>query len=121
MKRTPRESSFAVKVWARLDEIPNAWFVTIQQKSIRGVPDIIGCINGYFVALELKRTKSEAQKNSGRIVLQRHIVNKIIESGGAAYFVHPENLNDVINYLMALSNSDEPQPLQLGPVQKKEQ
>lgn len=106
-KREPRESAFAKQVWKRLDEIPNSWFTTVQQKSLRGLPDIIGCVNCTFVGLELKRNKAEMNKKSGRIMLQKYVMGKIIEAGGAGFFVNPDNLELVVVELMEISRSDQ--------------
>lgn len=106
-KKLPRESAFAKRVWKELDKIPNSYFSTIQQKAIRGLPDVIGCINGRFVALELKRSKAEASKKSGRIVLQKYIMEKITGSGGTGYFVEPLTLDIVIAKLMEISRNDQ--------------
>lgn len=106
-KKQPRESAFAKRVWKELDKIPNSWFTTIQQKSLRGLPDIIGCVNGTFVGLELKRNKAEMNKKSGRIMLQKYVIGKIIEAGGAGYFVDPDTLPIVMKCLMEISRSDQ--------------
>lgn len=105
IKKQPRESAFAKRVWKELDKIPNSFFTTIQQKTIRGLPDVIGCINGRFVALELKRSKAEANKKSGRIMLQKYVIGKIIESGGSGFFVNPDNLELVLAELMEISRN----------------
>lgn len=107
IKKLPRESTFAKRVWKRLEEIPSSYFVTIQQKSIRGVPDLIGCVSGRFVALELKRSLAEARKNSGRILLQKYVMNNISSVDGFCSFVYPENLDEVIKKLMEISRSDQ--------------
>jgi len=36
-------------------QFPTAYFRKISDKSISHIPDIIGCINGRFVGIELKR------------------------------------------------------------------
>jgi len=100
---TPKESQFAKKVWAELDKIPCSYFFTTQQKSIRGTPDVIGCVNGKFVALELKRSGSAARLKTGHIVLQRHTLGKISKAGGIGCFVYPENLEEVISLIWSLA------------------
>lgn len=66
--------------------------------AIRGLPDIIGCVNGLFVAMELKNSKSK--KDKSREALQEYTCNKIVDSGGIAYFrVTPDNFNDVLEDL----------------------
>lgn len=62
-----------------------------EAKSLRGYPDILGCVNGRFIALECKRSQSESLHNTGRICLQKKILRDIQRSGGFASFIYPEN------------------------------
>jgi hypothetical protein len=43
------------RVLADLRQLPKTYARKIQQVSRRGIPDILACVNGNFVALELKR------------------------------------------------------------------
>lgn len=64
----------------------------------KGVPDILLCINGKFVACELKVGKgglSPAQK----------IRKKQIERAGGLHFV-PRSLNQFIEIIMGVKNND---------------
>jgi len=97
----PREHAFQKRVKKELRSIPNCWHFTKEALSIRGLPDIIGIINGRFFAWELKRSKEEASKNTGRIVMQRHILSKIRLVGGIARIVHPDNLQECLEELKA--------------------
>lgn len=60
------------------------------------------CINGTFVALEVKRSEEEAQETTGRIALQRKNIADIRKAGGYATFVYPENEKFVIEELLEL-------------------
>lgn len=75
-----------------------------EAKSIRGIPDIIGCTNGTFFALEVKKNEAESLHTTGRIVLQKHNMDKIRRAGGYASFVYPENVDNVIAELIALGD-----------------
>lgn len=66
----------------------------------------MGCRNGKFFGLEVKRSKAEAVKKTGRTVLQRHVLQKIRASGGFAEFIYPENQDVVIENLIRWSNED---------------
>lgn len=68
------------------------WFFKKEAKGLRGLPDIIICYKGRFICWELKRSEKEAMKLTGRIVLQRHMLEKAIKAGAIAEFVYPENL-----------------------------
>jgi Holliday junction resolvase len=61
-----------------------------------GVPDIIGCYNGKFFAIECK-----AGKNQPTDLQERHM-KKIRDSGGVAIVVNEENLNTVQELLEQL-------------------
>jgi len=85
-----------------LADLPNTWSVKTQERSIRGIPDLLCCVNGHFVALELKRSVKEQMKGT----LQAHILNKIHESGGFASFVFPENWEWVQIQLLRISKGE---------------
>jgi len=80
------ETKFKIKVMADLKKLPRTWFVKTQQVAIRGTPDILACLGGAFVALELKRDEHERADP-----LQAHNLDMIEFAGGHAYVVHPAN------------------------------
>lgn len=53
-----------------------------------GIPDLLCCINGYFVAIEVKA------QNGHPSDLQIYHCNKIRDSGGFAYIVYPSGWDD---------------------------
>lgn len=89
------ETKFKEKILARLKELPNTWVVKIQQVVIRGTPDILLCIKGHFVAIELKTDTGELDE------LQIYNLHKIEEAGGSSFVMTPENCFAV---LMELKN-----------------
>ena len=96
------ETIFRAKVRAKLDLIPNAWFESIQQKAIQGTPDLLGCINGRFVALELK--SHAAAKVSA---LQELKLQKIASAGGVGFVVDPSNWEETYNVLKHLGDESD--------------
>jgi Holliday junction resolvase len=62
-----------------------------------GVPDIVGCYQGAFFAIECK-----AGKNTTTALQDRELTN-IRQSGGAAVVVNEGNMNEVQQWLTALS------------------
>lgn len=52
-----------------------------------GVPDLLCCINGRFVAVELKVNTNKPSK------LQEYHINKIIASGGIGLVLYPEGFS----------------------------
>lgn len=65
--------------------------------SENGTPDILACVNGYFLAIEVKATNGKPSE------LQLAKVDEIRKAGGFAYVVYPsgwERLRDIINGLL---------------------
>lgn len=89
------EAQFQKKVKKLLGKREKLYYFVKEARSIRGIPDIIGVYNGRFFAMELKKSRSEANKKTGRIVLQRYTLRLIDKAGGLGYIVHPENLEEV--------------------------
>ncbi len=78
-----RESLFKDRVRKALQLIPNIYFLKTQERGRRGVPDIIGCGNKFFFALELKTDDGELDK------LQINRIEKIRQAGGFAIQTDP--------------------------------
>lgn len=93
---TLSERKFRDKVQPKLDKIPNSWWESISQKSIKGTPDVIGVINGTFVALEFKAEDGIVAP------MQQYKINKIIRAGGAACVVRPSTWDDIYEKLLKL-------------------
>lgn len=93
------ETVFKERIQPRLKALPNSWWEKIQQVVIRGTPDIIGCVSGVFVALELKMSEKAPIEP-----LQIHKLRKIEKAGGMAFIVYPENWEDVYMQLEILAN-----------------
>lgn len=93
-----RESIFKEKVLADLKLIPACWATKIQQQSIRGTPDILVCLAGLFVALELK-------VSGGRLdPLQEYVLTQISEHAwGRSYVVTPATWDSVREALSDLA------------------
>jgi hypothetical protein len=66
-----------------------ARFFIKEALAIRGIPDIIGCINGKHFELEVKARKEEVAR--GRLALQVHNLTDAINHGGFGMVVYPEN------------------------------
>jgi penicillin-binding protein-related factor A (putative recombinase) len=91
------ETIFKERVLPKLRKLPNSWFEKIQQVSLSGTPDIIGCLNGRFIAIELKKDAISRIEP-----LQVHKLNKIEKSGGIALVVYPENWEESYEFLKSL-------------------
>lgn len=79
------ETVFRKKVVAFLRTLPNTTIYSIQSIAIRGIPDILACIAGRFVAIEIK---SDHGKPSA---LQSLNLARINECGGVAILLYPNN------------------------------
>ena len=100
--KAPREALVKKKLLVRLRKIPKSFWYSHQAGSIRGVADIIGCVNGIFVALEVKRSLIEYNKKSPRSALQEKFLADIRKSGGFGSFIYPENEEEVLFELQNL-------------------
>ena len=92
------ETLFKNKVRKALKSLPACWFTKIQQVTINGTPDILACINGIFVALELKASYSDRETE-----LQKYNLKKIGESGGYGIVAHPDNWDTIYKFLSVLA------------------
>lgn len=78
-----------------LEKNYNAYVVKVQVASKSGVPDLLCCVNGKFVAFEVKRPNSKTQVTK----LQEYNLRKIRESKGHALVVWSTQM--VSDYLKA--------------------
>ena len=65
--------------------------------STNGTPDILACVNGYFLAIEVKAQEGKPSE------LQLVKINDIRKAGGFAYVAYPsgwEKLKDIIDGLL---------------------
>lgn len=96
-----KETAFKEKIKPLIEKLPNTWVVKIQQRTLRGTPDLLICVNGLFVALELKKSDKEASD-----FLQDHNLDLINKAGGLGIKVYPENWDKVFLSLIALSKGE---------------
>lgn len=92
------ETKFKNYIRPKLNKLPNTWVVKIQQVALRGTPDFLLCVNGWFVALELKKDALEEPDP-----LQRHRLLNIVNSNGIAFVVYPENWEEIYAQLKKLA------------------
>jgi hypothetical protein len=85
---------------ADLKQIPNLWAESIQQRLIAGTPDILICVNGYFVGLELK---AEGGKPTA---LQQWKLQEIAKAGGMGIVADPSNWHEVRAMLKKLAQEE---------------
>ena len=90
------ESRFKEKVLRGLRALPGCFAEKIQQRSIRGTADIIACIRGWYVALELKVGAGKTDP------LQDYVLESVRDAGGLAFVVTPESWDETLRMLSAL-------------------
>jgi penicillin-binding protein-related factor A (putative recombinase) len=96
MKRL--EKRFENKVRDILKEVPKSyWFMKTAGSSIRGTPDVLGIVNGRFIALELKRTRKLSEVRTKTTELQKYKLRLLKDVGAYSSFVYPENLDKILS------------------------
>jgi hypothetical protein len=75
-------------VMAWLRTLPNTYVIKVNQVSSCGHPDILCCMMGMFIAIELKT-------DTGRVTkLQQYNLDKITACGGLSLTVRPKTYKD---------------------------
>lgn len=79
-----REKIYETRI-KRFIEASGGWQVKFfaNKYTRAGVPDILACINGYFVGIEVKADAGSPTK------LQLHSVQQIRKAGGFAFVLYP--------------------------------
>ena len=95
------EKQFENKVKKFL-EANNCWFVKYfaNRNTKSGIPDLLACVNGYFVAIEVK---AETGKPSP---LQLHHQEKIRQSGGISIILYPDQFDEFVRLIDALKHGN---------------
>jgi hypothetical protein len=102
MRTFKTEKDFQHWALGELKTLPHSWFYAPPTMARRGVPDILGCYMGRFVALELKL--SHARRDPSREALQEYTIECIQNAGSpvAVARVTPENWQDVWKAIVAI-------------------
>lgn len=90
------EKDFQRFVLKKLREIPSTYWIKINDKVTAGIPDIIGCVAGIFVAIELK-TKSKVT------ALQAYTLRRIDSANGQAFVANPDNWAHVYALILKMA------------------
>jgi len=91
------EKKVKTKVVAILKEFGAYYFYPVTGGyGASGVPDIVGCYNGKFFAVECKAGKGKTT------ALQDKNINQIHQQGGKAIVVNEDNIEDVRRLLWEL-------------------
>ena len=96
MAMTP-EGKVKAKVKKKLDEAKAYYFMPATGgygKS--GVPDIVACVNGWFIGIECKAGTNKPT------ALQQNNLNAIKASGGTALVINENNINELEDFLIQI-------------------
>ena len=79
------------------------WFVKYfaNRNTKAGIPDILACVGGKFVAIEVKASNGRPSE------LQLYHVGKIKESGGVAVITYPEDFEKLKTMLLEIKREGE--------------
>lgn len=93
------EKQFENKIKKYLDSM-GCWYVKYFANSFTksGIPDLIACVNGFFVAIEVKASNGKPSK------LQIYNKEKIREAGGISIILYPEDFEDFKKLIYYLKN-----------------
>jgi len=92
------ETKFRKRFDAFVSTLKNTYALSVQQQTICGDPDKILCINGFFIAVELK-----ASEESRVSKLQTYKLQKIVDAGGFGLVCHPQNFSKTKEVLTTFS------------------
>lgn len=79
-----------------------AWYLKTWSNGVQrqGVPDILACINGYFIGIEVKAPNGKPSD------LQIWNIQKIREAGGFAIILYPSAFDDFKKFIHALKREE---------------
>lgn len=93
----PSEKSFENKVKDYLKS-KNIWYVKFFANGFtkKGIPDLLCCVNGKFLAIEIKAEKGVVSP------LQKFQLKKIADSGGYAIVLYPHSFDGFKKFIESL-------------------
>lgn len=96
------EKAFENKIKKYLDTLPKEWHFKhwAGAYSKAGVPDIIGCVNGRFVGIEVKASNGKPS------MLQIRNIKQINDAGGYARIIYPEQFDELKDDLQKISRGE---------------
>lgn len=93
------EKTFENKVKKYIEE-QGGWQVKFFANSFTrvGIPDILACVNGYFIAIEVKAENGKPSE------LQLHQCKKIRKAGGFSFILYPSGFDTFKNFIFKIKN-----------------
>lgn len=92
------EKNFENKIKKFLNTLPNTWHFKhwAGPYSPSGIPDIIACINGRFVGIEVKKDSGKVSK------LQERNIRLINNANGVGIILYPNNFDNFKKMILEL-------------------
>ena len=90
------ETKFKNKIRPHLEALPRTWIVKTSERSVRGIPDFILCVNTFFIAIELK-------VDSGVDRLQEYNLARILACGGVSFITTPKTWRKDYEFLKEIA------------------
>lgn len=99
-----QEKIFENKIKKFLDE-EKCWYVKFFANGYtkKGIPDLLCCVNGFFLAIEVKAENGKATE------LQKWNIEKIKQAGGRAIILKPSMFESFCELVKALKNEQCPE------------
>lgn len=97
-----QEKTFENKIKKFLEE-NGVWYIKYwagSQFTKAGIPDILACVNGYFVGIEVKAQNGKPSE------LQMYNIKKIREACGFAVVVYPSGFAEFKQFILDLLHDD---------------
>lgn len=93
-----QEKRFENKIKKYLEK-KGCWYVKYFANSFTkaGIPDLITCVSGYFVAIEVKASNGKPSE------LQIYNRDKIREAGGISIILYPDQFEEFKKFINTLS------------------
>lgn len=92
------ESKFKERVMKDLTKLSHCWVLKTQERARRGVPDLIICFCGLFIAIELKKDSSPAT------ALQKYTIDEIRKAHGVSFVTYPDAWNQHFETIKSLEH-----------------
>ena len=108
------EKNFENKI-KKYVESEGGWEVKFFANSMTrtGIPDLLCCVNGYFLAIEVKAENGHPSE------IQQYVIGKIRDAGGVAVIVYPSAFDDLKNIIQLLNAGEYKQARAYNTILKK--
>jgi hypothetical protein len=95
-----KETCFKERAMRDLKKLKKCWFVKTQMVAKRGIPDLLLCINGWFLAIELKIPGEDGSP------LQKWNLESIALAGGMGFIVDETAWDNLFEFLKELDTCE---------------